>query len=406
MKLRITTIILLLLLSAQLLAQVNQLTTEQKKNDFLFLYETLEENYPYFGLRKRMNNVDWLANKDIYLKQIESTPNDSTFILTLRKIVNDLDDGHVNFNCTRYGHEGFSKAYEKASLENPHYKTWVDVFQSANTQIDYWAAILKNSERSLQQTTSGTSKKSKPLPNYSDTITANGLTAIMTIRSFNSHKIEDEKEKINLFLDKITNCDHLIIDIQQNSGGATQYWKENIVERLIRDTTFFIQYPIIKEGAVNRHFYSDFFSDAQPLSKTQALSNIPEELLEESYYIKQEIDTISPKNPVGFKGGIYLLVSNEVFSSSEGFAQFCKTTGWARIAGERTGGDGIGSDPALVLLPESKIIIGYPSLIGLNHDGSLNAEERTAPDIEITGKTYQERLHKLIHYLDKNNSHK
>jgi hypothetical protein len=404
MKSRAVFIFLLVLLSGQLFAQVNQLTIEQKKNDFLFIYEMLKENYPYFGLRKRMNNIDWLANKNIYLKQIESTPNDSVFILTFKKnIVNDLHDGHVNFNCTRYGHEGFSKAYEKASAENTHYKTWVDVFQSADTQIDYWATILKKSEQSQKQTTSDQSK-SKPFPNYSDTITANGAIAIMTIGSFNSHKIEDDKEKINLFINKITNCDYLIIDIQQNSGGSTEYWKENIVERLVQDTVFFIQYPILKEGAVNRHFYSDFFKDAQPLSKTQTLSNIPEELLEEKYYIKQEIDTISPKNPASFKGKIYLLVSNEVFSSSEGFTQFCKTTGWATIAGERTGGDGIGSDPALLLLPESKIIIGYPSLIGLNHDGSLNAEERTAPDIEITGKTYQERLDKLIEYLSKNKS--
>lgn len=393
----------LLLFSVQLLAQVNQLTIEQKKKDFLFIYETLKENYPYFGVRKRVNNVDWLTNKNIYLKQIESTPNDSIFILTLKNIINDLHDGHVNFNCTRFGHEGFSQAYEKASVENPHYKTWVDVFESANTKIDYWATILRNSERSQTQTTSGLSQ-SKSFPNYSDTITANGSIGIMTIRSFNSHKIEDDKEDIDLFLNKITNCNYLIIDIQQNSGGSTQYWKENIVERLVQDTVFFIQYPIIKEGTFNRHFYSDFFKDAQPLNKTQTLSNIPEELLEEKYYIKQEIDTISPKNPASFKGKIYLLVSNEVFSSSEGFAQFCKTTDWATIAGERTGGDGIGSDPALLLLPESKIIIGYPSLIGLNHDGSLNAEERTAPDIEITGKTYQERLDKLIENLSISNS--
>jgi hypothetical protein len=102
--------------------------------------------------------------------------------------------------------------YEKASVENPHYKTWVDVFESANTQIDYWATILKNSERSQRQTTSGQSQ-SKSFPNYSDTITANGSIAIMTIRSFNSQKIEDDKEDIDLFLNKITNCNYLVIDI-------------------------------------------------------------------------------------------------------------------------------------------------------------------------------------------------
>jgi hypothetical protein len=392
----------LLLSTGQLFAQIDQLTTEQKKKDFLFLYETIKENYPYFGVRKRVDKVDWLSGRNNYLKQIEETPNDSAFIITLKNIVNDLHDGHVNLNCTRYGHEGYKSAYEKAVTEEPHYKTWVDVFQSAGNQIDYWATILKKSEQNRTQTTSEFIKP-KSLPNYSDTITANGSIAIMTIRSFNSHKIEEDKEKIDLFLNKITNCNYLIIDIQENSGGATKYWKENVVERLIQDTVFYMEYPIIKDGSTNRLFYSYFFRDAQKLEKTETLSNIPKELLEESYYIKQSSDTISPENPIDFKGKIYLLVSHEVFSSSEGFAQFCKTTGWAIIAGERTGGDGIGSDPALVLLPESKIIVAYPSLIGLNHDGSLNAEEKTVPDIEITGKTYQERLERLIEYVEKNN---
>jgi hypothetical protein len=347
-------------------------------------------------MRKRVDSVDWLANKNNYLKQVEATPNGSLFILTLKNIIADLHDGHVSLSCTQYGHQGYKAAYEKLSAENPHYKAWVNVFQAADARIDYWAAILKNSE---QNQAASASPKSKPRPSYSDTITADGSIAIMTIQSFNMHNIKKDKETIDLFLSKITNCSYLIIDIQENSGGATTYWKENIVERLIRDTVFYTTYPVIKDGTVNRHFYPDFFKDAQQLKKTEILSNIPQELLEESYYTKQEVDTILPKNPVPFKGKIYLLVSREVFSSSEGLAQLCKTTGWATIAGERTGGDGVGSDPALVLLPESKIIIGYPSLIGLNHDGSLNAEEKTVPDIEVTGTDYRERQVRLIEML-------
>lgn len=93
-------------------------------------------------------------------------------------------------------------------------------------------------------------------------------------------------------------------------------------------------------------------------------------------------------------------MSEKVFSSSEGFAQFCKTTKWATIVGERTGGDGIGSDPSIIRLPESGILLCYPSLIGLNHDGSLNSEERTIPDVKIKGNTPNERLDKLIEFLN------
>ncbi|MFA8451936.1 MAG: S41 family peptidase [Bacteroidales bacterium] len=190
-----------------------------------------------------------------------------------------------------------------------------------------------------------------------------------------------------------------MINIQDNSGGATNYWKKNIVERLISDTIVYTSYPIIKDGPVNRHFYGEFFDEARLLKKTEYLERIPDELINKKFYIKTERDTIVPNNPINFKGQIFLLVNEKVFSSSEGFAQFCKTTEWAVVAGERTGGDGIGSDPALIILPESGILMGFPSLVGLNHNGSLNSEEKTTPDIEIEAANSQGRLEKLIKYL-------
>lgn len=225
----------------------------------------------------------------------------------------------------------------------------------------------------------------------------------MTIRSFNLHKIEDDRVKIDNFLKKISNSNTLIIDIQENSGGSERYWIENIVQRLLKDTIQYIQYPIIKDGPINRLFYSSFFSDAKLLSQGDNFTKIPTELIEERYFIKKNIKSIYPQNPVEFNGIIYLLVSKKVFSASEGFAQFCKNTKWAIIAGEQTGGDGIGSDPALVVLPESKIVIGYPSLVGLNNDGSINAEERTRPDIYLYEKGSEERLREFIQLIKHNN---
>ncbi len=42
---------------------------------------------------------------------------------------------------------------------------------------------------------------------------------------------------------------------------------------------------------------------------------------------------------------VWLLVSQKVYSSSEAFAVFSKTTGYATLVGERTGGDGLGITP-------------------------------------------------------------
>jgi len=380
--------------------QGKQLTKEQKVKDFLYGYEILKDNYPFFGVRKRENGIDWLAKKKEYVTKIEITENDSAYISVLKNIFGDLKDGHVNFNSTRFGNEGFYKLYKNAAIDNPNYNKWVEVFENTKSRIDYWSDILKKSEKTTKAVKANKKEIRKSPLNYSDTLINNGEIGIMTILSFNGHFIDKEKVAIDSFYNQIENCKYLIINIQDNNGGSTKYWRNNIVERLLSDTVVYTSYPVIKDGPTNRHFYSEFFDEAKLLKKTDSLERIPDELIKEKYYVNTENDTITPNNPINFKGEIFLLVSKKVFSSSEGFAQFCKTTGWATIAGERTGGDGIGSDPALIMLPESGILMSFPCLVGLNHDGSLNSEEKTSPDIEIEGTDSQERLEKLIKYLE------
>jgi C-terminal processing protease CtpA/Prc len=156
---------------------------------------------------------------------------------------------------------------------------------------------------------------------------------------------------------------------------------------------------IIKDGSVNRSFFSKSFVEGHILNSNHKFKKIPPELLNEDYYIVNSTDTINPSEPVKFKGKIFLLVSKTVFSSSEGFAQFCKSTRWATVVGEQTGGDGNGRDPIIISLPESGLLLTYPALVGLNSDGSLNFETKTIPDIKIDADNSEERLDKLINYL-------
>jgi len=392
-------IIALFFLLNQLYSQENQLTKQQKVNDFLYAYNILKDNYPFFGVCKRTNGFDWLSRKNEFIDKVEHTKNDSAYIFTLKAIFGALNDGHVNFNATRYGNEGYHSTYKKIAAENSNYNKWLEIFENPNSRIDYWSAILKRSEKSK---ITNSNIINREFSNYSDTLLQNGEIAIMKIQSFNYQRIEKDKEKIFSFFKKIENCKYLIIDIQENSGGSVKYWKENIVERLINNTVVYTSIPVIKDGPVNRYFYESFFAKALLLNKTEVLQKIPDELLNDAHYIKYEKDTILPHAPVNFNGQIFLLVSKKVFSSAEGFAQFCKTTRWATVAGERTGGDGIGSDPALIILPESGILMSFPSLVGLNHNGSLNSEEKTIPDIVINGDNPQERLRMLIERLNTN----
>ena len=96
---------------------------------------------------------------------------------------------------------------------------------------------------------------------------------------------------------------------------------------------------------------------------------------------------VSPGNyRAPFEGRIWLLVGPQVYSASESFAVFCKETDFAKLMGEQTGGDGIGSlDPVFLQLPNSGILVQYTMMYGLNPDGSSSEEAGTTPDILSDG---------------------
>lgn len=74
----------------------NNLTKEEKIQDFEYMYDVIKQSYPYLEVNKRVNNIDWLANKDSYLEKIKNTKNDDEFISVLNNILADLNNGHTH----------------------------------------------------------------------------------------------------------------------------------------------------------------------------------------------------------------------------------------------------------------------------------------------------------------------
>ncbi|MDR1182061.1 MAG: hypothetical protein LBL13_08815 [Bacteroidales bacterium] len=372
--------------------QIN-LTQKQKLNDFEYLYQTLKQNYPYFGVGLRQTGIDWLAKHDEFVEKIKAANNDSAYIFALRDILNELGNGHADMSFVLY-YEDYTNLYKKVADEYPRYKKWVAALEDGRERSLYWQKLLDGDRQEPEPDTSQI--VSSPRADYSDSLLVKEKTGIMTVASFNLFNIGKDKPRIDSFLHQIRDYDHLIINIQDNGGGATRYWRENIVSRLIQDTVVYPQYTVIKDGSMNRHFYPEYFENTRVVEKEGTLQHIPVELLDGTFRLKVETDTIIPQNPIPFKGKIYLLVNSVVFSSAEGLAYFCKATNWATVAGVQTGGDGVGSDPVPFILPESGIIVRYPALTGFNADGSLNFEMCTIPDIIIESENSHERLNKLI----------
>lgn len=47
------------------------LTIDEKVEDFQYMYNILLENYPYFDLNKRVNNINWITKKDEFIREIK-----------------------------------------------------------------------------------------------------------------------------------------------------------------------------------------------------------------------------------------------------------------------------------------------------------------------------------------------
>lgn len=203
-------------------------------------------------------------------------------------------------------------------------------------------------------------------------------------------------ELIDEYLNKIKEYQALVIDIRGNSGGDSYYWISYLVPNLIDEVYTYTTYNFWKDGDVINNYLKKSksksytgFGEVKDLD-TGTLVNLPVEVKEDFKYYSKNIMEIKPnEDSIKFKGNIYLLVDKNVYSSSEVFASFAKQTGFATLIGERTGGDGIGSDPLLDMLPNSGYVFRFSKDMGVTADGTCNEEFKTEPDyaIEYAGRS-------------------
>ena len=211
-----------------------------------------------------------------------------------------------------------------------------------------------------------------------------------------------EREILLSFFEEIKDVPALIIDMRNNSGGDDRFWMLNIVRPLAREPLNEFQGAAIRTGEYIKPFMeanAEAFSDVEGLTSLgmqltqkdipsiltpEELENLPPEILGPDFEPPVfSMTTIEPSGECPYKGKIYVLTGPGVFSSAESFCMFCKSSGWATLVGEYTGGDGGGSTPAMITLPNSKIPVFFPSTLSLNPDFTANEETHTAPDVLV-----------------------
>lgn len=354
----------------------NELTTQEKLEDFEYLFEILSENYPNLGVNYRMNGVNWLDEKESFKAEIEKTRDDLHFQTVIHKTVSRLNNDHTHL-LTR---DFFAMAY--SVYTDPEYeefdKPWADVLKDEKVLNFYGYAKANTSANRPVQSHS---------PAFRSQVIVPDEVAFLRINSMDHGRIEEDGEEIRNFLMEVKDYNKLIIDIRGNVGGDATYWMKNVVPPLINKRLSVDNYLFIR-GNYSQPFYEAKHMKLRPIGELDDYmrEKIPDEIKTDFDFYATHNVTIEPLDPVGFQGKIYLLVDKNVYSAAEHFASFSKDTGFAKLIGENTGGDGIGVDPLLFSLPNSGMVIRYTGLLALNGDGTIHAETGIIPHVQLDAR--------------------
>ncbi len=355
---------------------LGELTEEQKLEDYDYMWQTLRVSFPFFGVASRLGiDVDGIYKE--YEEKIIDSHGDAQFL----KSINDCIS-----NFTKIGHLSVLDPqlyeYVKDTFKDyPMRESWYNVINNPKTEKLY--SKLLDIEKEIGDVTSIQSDYEDGINNVTTKIIVPGEVAYIKVNIFLQDFIETDYKIITDFYREVSSYKNLIIDITDNSGGADTYWMKNIVAPLIKDKLSFTQYLLFSSSTNNDPYLDDsgISINSRPVNELPDFDNLNQDDLNQfTNFFSSELSVEPDENGVDFNGEVWTLVNENVYSASDSFSEFCRATGFSKLVGERTGGDGIGIDPVYLILPNSGVAIRYSMLYGLNLDGSSNQEFGTTPD--------------------------
>lgn len=346
------------------------LSTKEKVEDFNYMFDVIEKSYPFLEVNKRINNLDWKSNKDAYLKRIESTKTDDDFIKEISLILNDLNNGHTEVISNSDGYNFLKDVYSKTN--------WYDFWNDSTVNERY-----NNSNENFKKKNSEINFSSKKFILKDIVYNKIGYIYIPQMLPSNN-SIEEDMATIKNYIQLLDNHKALIIDIRGNAGGNDMYW-HSLLSLITNKPLSTTGYVLFRNNSIVNNYIEKRLLDTKPITSLpkSILENAPKEALKDFNCFSTINNSITPNPASKFDGNIYLLVDNNVFSSSESFAIFCKDSNFATLIGTTTAGDGGGYDPILFNLKNSGLIVRFASDMFLTSSGICNEEFKTTPDFLI-----------------------
>jgi len=358
--------------------------------DYDYMWNILEENYPLFNVAKRKYGLSAEAIKENYREQILACEGKridfceyyelmQACVGTFRRL------GHLSI-YTPYAYQTRLEELHAEEQSNPlsELGKWrMQLFNNPLTRkrYEYLAEKYGNSQVSPNTVNS-------PNLTFQD---IDADTAYVKINSFMTSNILSDQTALNDWFAANSHKRNIILDITGNTGGNDAYWRELLVAPNIQEELNYTSYYITSYGKDTREQFALCGVEPEDLNPDLAeLLELPgfngDDLSEVNYYKTRLVSVFPSRKEKLCQGRFFLLVDNSVSSAAEGFAMFCKATGFATVVGENTRGDGGGGNVFDIRLPKSGLLIMFRAMHSLNPDGSSNVEFGTTPDVVYSGK--------------------
>lgn len=353
--------------------------------DFNFAYDVLKNHYPFFEVNKKLYGVDWLNNKEKYEAYIAESKNDADFFSRMNEVLSELHNLHTQLVPSYIGLEYYISYYSNPKCTWRHDIAKIyekdDVRRRYNINNEVIENVINQYIKSDDEVNKTYSKNL-----MTENIIKDKLAYIRISSLIGMEYINQDRDIVINYLNEIKDYPFLIIDIRGNGGGDSRYWAYFLLPNIIDKKYETKNYLLIKSGELNKKIFEqfNFNKDVKTfLDKSSFSLDVKDILKDFDGYLAFDSIIEPSEDSIHYKGKIYLLVDNGVYSSAEMLASFCKETKLATLVGSRTAGDGIGFDPMQVALPNTAFVLRFSNNMGLTESGSINELDQTMPDIIV-----------------------
>lgn len=355
------------------------LSVEQLLEDYDTMWQIIEQNFPLMGVVQR-------AYPDFDAERVRRAYRNSIASMAGRGLAPDIKNATFE-KAVRGALEAFGGQGHLWYVNEENYSHFLQIYHQVADQptCAYDYGQLRRAESvawygyrtgDYEAAASSPGKQSSKLSTEQT-----GDTAVIRVPGFDLNAITADRPIWQQFYQQAQSCHDLVIDLRGNPGGSDQYWKELIAGPNIKETTAVEQVRLVRGVEATEYqrlsggtYHPIEEYDLRPQDNAEDVASM------EGYFVEDQVVEPTADSPA-FAGHIWVLVDRRVYSAAEGFAYWCKNTGFATLVGQRTGGDGVGIDPQVFSLPHTGFCFRFSSALGLNAEGGSNEEYGTEPDV-------------------------